>query len=194
MGGLWHWGARSFLGLMQIMKHSIIDDEELLVGARAIAADLRVGDTRQLKLARIIDAHLHWFQRARQRGLEWTDIVGILFEVGVTRPDGRPLSRGHLSALVWRKQKSAAVQLTTATTLQPAPRDAIGSKRAGDGRSEVPTSDARSGGGRASDQPASSTLTSGDNAKGKPESVDEGSTHASVRAYMRRAARLRRNE
>jgi len=180
---------------MQIMKRSIIDDEELLVGAQTIAADLRVRETRQLKLARIIDGHLDWFERARRRGLEWTDIVGILFEVGVTRPDGRPLSRGHLSALVWRKQKMAAeTSGPTATAVQPAPRYAIGSKRAGDGRSEVPTSDARSGGGRASDQPASSTLTSGDNAKGKPESVDEGSTHASVRAYMRRAARLRRNE
>jgi hypothetical protein len=28
----------------------------------------------------------------------------MLFNAGVTRPDGRPLSRGHVSSLVWRKQ------------------------------------------------------------------------------------------
>jgi hypothetical protein len=47
---------------------------------------------------------------ARKRGLEWTDIVQLLFRAGVTRPDGRPLSRGHVSSLVWRKQQTMQVE------------------------------------------------------------------------------------
>jgi len=178
---------------MQIMKRSIIDDEELLRGAKAIAADLRVGAARRLKLAKIIDGHLDWFERARRRGLEWTDIVGILFEVGVARPDGRPLSRGHLSALVWRKLRSAGVPLTTVKAVPPTSRETIGSKPAVDGESDVPTSDARG----ENDLPLahSASMTADDNNRGKQQGVTgQASARASVVAYMRRAARMKRDD
>lgn len=87
-------------------KRSIVSDEALVRGAQDIADDLQIGQPRRLKLAKIIDDHLDWFARAQARGLEWNDIIDLLFKSGVTRPDGRPLSRGHLSALVWRKQKA----------------------------------------------------------------------------------------
>src|SRR5690606_10717923 len=100
-----------------MVRRSIVSDEELAKGAQAIADDLRVGDTRRLKLAKIIDGHLDWFELARARGLEWTDIIDLLSRAGVTRPDGRPLSRGHLSSLVWRKQKSRkTVHVSMATS------------------------------------------------------------------------------
>jgi hypothetical protein len=79
-------------------------DKELLAGAKTIAEDMKLPGGGSAKLARIIDRHLHWFDAARDRGLEWSDIVTMLFNAGVTRPDGRPLSRGHVSSLVWRKQ------------------------------------------------------------------------------------------
>ena len=79
-------------------------DGDLLEGAKAIARDLNLPGGGKAKLAKVIDRHLDWFDAARQRGFEWSDIVRLLFKEGITRPDGRPLSRGHLSSLVWRKQ------------------------------------------------------------------------------------------
>lgn len=99
-------------------RRSILSDEELTKGAKAIADDMRVGETRRVKLARIIDDHLDWFDLARARGLEWTDIIEVLFKAGATRPDGRPLSRGHLSSLFWRKQKSATMAAAHALVVE----------------------------------------------------------------------------
>lgn len=87
-------------------KRSVISDIDLLKGAEAIAADMWGPDERRLKLAKMIDVHLGWFEQARRRGLEWNDIVALLFRAGATRSDGRPLSRGHLQSLVWRKQRA----------------------------------------------------------------------------------------
>jgi len=86
-------------------RQTIISDEDLLKGAQAIAADMKLPDGGRIKLARIIAGHLDWFERARERGLEWSDIVALLARAGATRGDGRPLSRGHVSSLVWRKQQ-----------------------------------------------------------------------------------------
>ena len=85
-------------------------DKELVEGAKAIAEDLKLPGGGSVKLARIIDRHLDWFDAARARGLEWPDIVTMLFNAGVTRTDGRPLSRGHVSSLVWRKQAATQKQ------------------------------------------------------------------------------------
>lgn len=85
-------------------KRSIMNDKDLLEGADAIAADLQGPKGRRLKLAKVIDEHLDWFDQARRRGLEWNDIVGLLFSAGATRNDGRPLARAHVQSLVWRKQ------------------------------------------------------------------------------------------
>lgn len=92
---------------MVTSRRLIISDEDLLKGAQAIAADLQLPDGGRIKLARIVDGHLDWFERARGRGLEWSDIVAVLARAGATRSDGRPLSRGHVSSLVWRKQQEA---------------------------------------------------------------------------------------
>lgn len=88
-------------------KRSVISDVHLLKGAEAIAADTQGPGGQRLKLARVIVGHLDWFEQARRRGLEWNDIVALLFRAGATRSDGRPLSRGHLQSLVWRKQQEA---------------------------------------------------------------------------------------
>ncbi|ALN72282.1 hypothetical protein M673_06112 [Aureimonas sp. AU20] len=74
-------------------------------GARAIAADIDLANGRQVRLAKVIDRHLAWFEAARRRGLGWDDIIEVLFVAGVKRANGTRLSRGHLSSLVWRKLK-----------------------------------------------------------------------------------------
>jgi hypothetical protein len=102
------WGSTKGLFMA---KRYLFSDQELLAGAKAIAEDLQKPGGGKLKLARIIDHHLTWFHQARDRGLEWQDIVNILFGAGVARPDGRPLSRGHLSSLVWRKIQNAPVDV-----------------------------------------------------------------------------------
>lgn len=85
-------------------KRSIVSDVDLLKGAEAIAADMQGPAGQRLKLARVIDEHLGWFEQARRRGLEWSDIVHLLFRAGAARGDGRPLARAHVQSLVWRKQ------------------------------------------------------------------------------------------
>lgn len=167
-----------------MVKRSIVSDENLKSGAQSIADDLRVGDNRRLKLAKVIDSHLEWFERARDRGLEWTDIVDILFQAGVVRPDGRPLSRGHLSSLVWRKQKLAAAQ-------QPANQRPSGRKRervsdplqsSADRQQLNPTIRDADG----SDQnPPNKTLTT---------NAEDSEDRARLVAFMRRAARMRQTE
>ncbi|RDE07710.1 hypothetical protein [Pelagibacterium lacus] len=87
-------------------KRFILSDENLIDGARSIAADMQLPHGRRLKLAKVVDNHLVWFEKARARGLEWSDIVDLLYKAGVARSDGRPLSRGHVSSLVWRKQQA----------------------------------------------------------------------------------------
>lgn len=176
-----------------MVRRSILSDEELTKGAQAIADDMRVGDTKRLKLARIIDDHLDWFDRARARGLEWTDIIELLLRAGVTRPDGRPLSRGHLSSLVWRKQKAAngTVGQTPATALatetgKPKPNRKRGtaSGTARQKASAGPVVTAAFDPDLAPDPNVRpDTLPNG--AKGEPSERDK------VLAYMRRAARAR---
>lgn len=89
-------------------KRFILSDENLVEGARSIAADMQLPDRQRLKLAKVVEDHLDWFEKAQARGLEWSDIIDVLYKAGVTRSDGRPLSRGHVSSLVWRKQQAKA--------------------------------------------------------------------------------------
>ena len=86
----------------------LLTDVEITAGAKAIAADMMLPGGSTAKLAKIIERHLQWFEAARQRGMTWDDIIALLFEAGAYRQGGLPLSRGHLSSLVWRKSKAVA--------------------------------------------------------------------------------------
>lgn len=177
-------------------KRSVISDIDLLKGAEAIAADMRGPDERRLKLAKMIDVHLGWFELARRRGLEWNDIVALLFRAGATRSDGRPLSRGHLQSLVWRKQRAER----QTTELRPAQSDfspAIAKRPA-----QLPAPREHSEPARERKrQPAKQALAfpsalperrdGSAGHDGKPDAQPEGNA---LLAYMKRAARLRRDE
>lgn len=181
-----------------INKRSLLSDEDLIEGAQAIANDMRVGDARRLKLARIVDPHLDWFAQARARGLEWTDIIDVLFRAGVKRPDGRPLSRGHLSSLVWRRQQSMNIE----SGQMPMPMPAVASTgsnqttnraygaapgpapRAPGGKSPI---EAQNGPARGPDLSAKTKVKPND-AEGAP-----GERNKLV-AYMQRSARVRGGE
>jgi hypothetical protein len=169
------------------MQRLDLSDKELLDGAKAIAQDMRLPGGARAKLARIIDPHLSWFVAVRERGLEWTDIVQLLFKAGVTRPDGRPLSRGHVSSLVCRKQQTAQVK--------SAPDDAAKSRRpAPDDRGEDIPQRKVSGDRKPKDArtptaaPHAKTARRASAANGPGGS---GSHNADVLAYKQRAAKLR---
>ncbi|SIQ83168.1 hypothetical protein [Bosea sp. TND4EK4] len=177
-------------------KRSVISDEVLLKGAEAIAADMQGPEGQRLKLARVIDVHLDWFDQARRRGLEWNDIVALLFRAGATRSDGRPLSRGHLQSLVWRKQPAerqpteakptrndATPMITKPTARSPATGQSIKPAR---GRKPQPAEGTLAFSGALPKPPAA-----GAGPDGIPAAQPEGDA---LLAYMKRAARLRREE
>ena len=176
-------------------KRSIISDVDLLKGAEAIAGDMEGPEGQRLKLARVIDVHLDWFAQARRRGLEWNDIVALLFRAGATRSDGRPLSRGHLQSLVWRKQpaerqpmeaKPARNEATSAITKRAARSPATGNSiKPARGRKQ-PAEGTLAFSGALRKQPAASA-----GRDGSPAAQPEGNA---LLAYMKRAARLRRDE
>lgn len=165
-------------------------DKELLGGAKAIAEDVKLPGGGSVKLARIIDRHLEWFDTARARGLEWSDIVTILFNAGVTRTDGRPLSRGHVSSLVWRKQAATQERVGKAQ-LPPAPADTTGNDRDGradTGKSVRPTRE------RAVNASPKTTSPSGGKRPATTKGPPAGSAkqNQDVLAFMKRAAAMRK--
>ncbi len=177
-------------------KRSITSDTDLLKGAEAIAADMQGPEGRRLKLARVIDEHLGWFERARHRGLEWSDIVALLFRAGATRSDGRPLLRGHVQSLVWRKQhaeRQAADETPARRAISPeipkrAARLPVSPKSpdlAPAGRQRQPATQANAAATVLPERPKRGVVAE------KPGAQPEGNA---LLAYMKRAARLRRDE
>jgi hypothetical protein len=173
-------------------------DRDLVEGARSIAEDMLLPNGRQARLARIIDAHLWWFEAARRRGCAWDDIIEMLYAAGVKRPDGRALSRGHVSSLVWRKSKECAAASAGAPGTDHRLSSSIPAS-APDMREFVQAVAKRSTsnavpepGDFRSDPPASADVGSaGPAARRGDGSVDTPA--ASTLAFMRHAARIRRN-
>lgn len=83
-------------------------NDEIEAGAKAIVEDLKMPGGRQKKLAKVVAAHLSWFDAAEARGMTWDDMIAVLAAAGARRKSGLPLSRGTLSSAVWRKRKDAA--------------------------------------------------------------------------------------
>ena len=171
-----------------------MSDKELIKGAEAIANDMRVGDIRRLKLAKVVGDHLDWFGRARARGLEWTDIIDLLFKAGITRPDGRPLSRGHLSSLVWRKLQSAGAVSPgpAAVPDRPANRPEASRKRSAAASTDKPKEAADKpivmASPAAASRPAKRSKTRQADADGRAPDRDK------LIAFMRRSAQVRRDD
>lgn len=81
-----------------------MDDDAIKEGARRIAAALK-SPAGQIKLARVVSAHLGWFDLVQRRGLSWDQMIRILTDAGATRENDLPFSRGHLSSAVWRARQ-----------------------------------------------------------------------------------------
>lgn len=79
-------------------------DTELKNGAEAFARTL-AGPAGRISFDITVGQHLDWFSTALARGLSWHQIIELLRRAGVTRDDGRPLARGHLSAVYSRQRR-----------------------------------------------------------------------------------------
>lgn len=172
-------------------------NREIEAGAKAIADDLRLPGGRRKKLARVVAQHLEWFDLAEARGLTWDDMIAVLAGAGVKRDSGLPLSRGALSSAVWRKRREAPVAPHRSDKLsRETARGASGAKpslrmKRPSAQQKLRQSDkevrpARTAAIRRRLAPAGRPAAS---AKGDQE---DGASNA-VLAYMRRAARIRRN-
>lgn len=190
--GLWHSMGDEGRGMA---KRSIVSDVDLLKGAEAVATDMQGPEGQRLKLARVIDVHLDWFEQARRRGLEWNDIVALLFRAGASRKDGRPLSRGHLQSLVWRKQQArhsvgektvAGEELPSSPVKRTARSPTEGGETAPRGRKPSSAKEGVAPARALPEQHDGSAVPDG-----KSGAQPEGNA---VLAYMKRAARLRREE
>jgi hypothetical protein len=86
------------------MGLQMANNKELEVGLGAMAAEFHLPGGGRKKLARLVAAHLEWFEAAEQRGMVWQDMVRALAAAGITTADSKPLSVGTLSSTVWRKR------------------------------------------------------------------------------------------
>ena len=82
-------------------------NNEIEAGAKAIAEDLRLPGAGLKKLARVVEGHLDWFDKAEARGLTWADMSRLLFAAGAKGKNGRPFPVGTLYSTVWRKREDA---------------------------------------------------------------------------------------
>ena len=81
-------------------------NNEIKAGAAAIAEDLRLPGGGLKKLARVVEGHLDWFDKAEACGLTWADMSRLLFAAGAKGRNGRPFSVGTLYSTVWRKREA----------------------------------------------------------------------------------------
>ncbi|MDP2782133.1 hypothetical protein [Devosia sp.] len=158
-------------------------DTELKNGAAAFARTL-VGPAGRISFDIAVGQHLGWFSTALARGLSWHQIIELLRRASVTRDDGRPLARGHLSA-VYSRQRRKVHQQPPGNAVEPPP--AIGA-RPPKPPWQPPSSPARP-------RPASSTQKvqrDPEQASGtRPTEQTSTPTNSAIRSFMNRAAKQR---
>lgn len=150
-----------------------MDDGAIKEGARRIAAALR-SPAGQIKLARVVGAHLDWFDFVQHRGLSWDQIIRVLTDAGARRENGLPFSRGHLSSTVWRARQERQQEIAAPPQQPPPPRSAFPQPQAPAAR------------------PAGETFRSVDEARGSRARPATPTDKGDLRDYMRRAAEARR--
>lgn len=153
------------------------------------------GPVGPVPFERVITRHLAFFVELRQHGSTWEQIVKLLATEGARRPDGRPFPAAHLRGVISRQLRKLAVRgrqedrdrypdfndiQSRSEADSPAP--AISSKLKKESSHSVHGAGARRG---TTKQPA---RTSGPSSKPLPSDADN------IRAFMKRAERLRRND
>lgn len=170
-----------------------LKNRDIEAGAKMIASDLQLPGGRRKKLARVVAEHLAWFDQAEARGMTWDDMIAVLASAGVTREDGRALSRGALSSAVWRKRQDGRI-VSVRKVGGEKPGDP--STRKTSRRTEQGLPGQQTVGHRTANRPAGkSPARKNAPFTGRPAPAGARQHDASnaVLAYMQRAARIRRN-
>ena len=165
---------------MAIPRHILGMDKEIDKGLAAFVTTLQ-GPFGQIPFERAVVRHLPLFLGLRQRGVMWTGIAGLLTARGVRRADGHPISVEQLRGVVSRQMRRS--RTSASDRIEP-----IGlAGKAKPSRKPLSTTKYKRG-----DQPAfakqsgSARLQSIDRAPSEVERPND------IRAFMGRAARLRR--
>lgn len=88
----------------------MVRKSKLEAGLEAMAMDFVLPSGGKLKVARLVNQHLDWFDLATEHGLTWLDISRALASVGVTDRRGKALSFGTITAAVWRARAARSDQ------------------------------------------------------------------------------------
>lgn len=93
-------------------------DDEIVKGARQVAAFLTDPSGDAISLDAAVARHLAWFAAARDRGIRWRGIAALLIQAGARRPDGGALTAAQLSA-VYSRQNSKRVTAKSRSDKSP---------------------------------------------------------------------------
>ena len=156
-------------------------DKDIDKGLAAFIATLQ-GPFGQIPFERAVMRHLPLFLDLRKRGLTWTRVASLLTARGVRRADGHPISVEQLRGVVSRQMRRSEISASgridptgLADRSQTTRKSLSATKHSRDGR---PTSAKQPGRDRL--QPVERTPST----VGRPNDI---------RAFMARAARLRRS-
>ena len=164
-----------------IPSHILGMDKEIDKGLAAFVATLQ-GPFGQIPFERAVVRHLPLFLGLRQRGLTWTRVASLLTARGVRRADGHPISAEQLRGVISRQMRRS--QISAADLIEP-----LGlADRSQSTRKSLPATKYKRDG-----QPASTKQPN--RARLKPIDTTPSATEQpnDIRAFMTRAARLRRS-
>lgn len=161
-------------------------NEELEVELPRMAEDYHPPGGETLSVAELVHRHLWWFAAALIRGTKEKSLIEMLFNAGITR-NGDRISRGSLSRAFNRydlNKENAAERLKQELALRPRPE----SRTLQPERSSLETSPAPT----IPSSPRTSNKIAKVPAKPAGRPVKAPTEKNAVRAFMDRAARLRR--
>ena len=163
-----------------IPDHILGMDKEMDKGFAAFIATLQ-GPFGQIPFERAVVRHLPLFLGLRQRGLTWPRVASLLTAHGVRRADGHPISAEQLRGVVSRQMRRSVTSASDRT-------EPIGPVDVGNAsRKSSATKHKRDERPASAKQPGRDRLQPIDRA---PSTVKRPND---IRAFMERAARLRRS-
>jgi hypothetical protein len=156
-------------------------DKDIDKGLAAFIATLQ-GPFGQIPFERAVVRHLPLFLGLRQRGLTWTRVASLLTARGVRRANGCPISVEQLRGVVSRQMRH--VEMLASGRIDPA---GLADRSQVTRKSLSATKRKRAGQPASAKQPSRGRLQLVDRA---PSAVEQPND---IRAFMARAARLRRS-
>ena len=156
-------------------------EKEIDKGLAAFVTTLQ-GPFGQIPFERAVVRHLPLFLSLRRRDLTWTSIAGLLTARGVRRADGHPISVEQLRGVISRQMRRS--EMSASDRVEP-----IGLV----GEGKLPRKPFSATKEKRSEQPASAKHPT----RARLHPIDKVPSSAGrmkdIRAFMGRAARLRRN-